>query len=997
MLPLVLTGLLIVGSVAIATGWGLRTPGMYFFGVVTCTTCAVSAPRRGLVVSLAAAALVIALALAEWTGLVPTHGDATSAPLISRTLVQLAAIVTGSGAGMLLSRLYQAHLREATDRELRFRRLLGIAAEGYWETDAHLRVHLISRRNQAAEFVPVPLPQPVLAWEVPQLVADAAALDRLRECMVAGEPVRDLPMCWERSDGTKRFLLISGEPQHGAGGRFLGYWGVARDVTTEHLARAALIDTETRYHDLFLRTPTPMLLHRRGVVLDANLAAAAIFGGGSPARLVGMPTSLFYRPEDEDRLAERRALLRRLPSGEALPLSSFEMRTLDGRPLHVRATAVRADLGGRSAMLSIYIDETAQRSAAQAEQRSEMLLRQVVSMSPDVIVLIAMNTRQFEMVNDSFTRLTGYAAAEVLGRTPLEIGLWHSQEDRARLITAIRASSGVVHEIAMHFRHREGHRLHMLVSATTFVREGATYLVLNARDMSEATRQRLEREAIMANASVGLAQTRQRRFVMVNPRFEQMYGWPPGHLMGLSADVVWARQDEFDQLGTQIGAALRAGEQVDIERMARRQDGSEFLARLRAKAVDPQHPSSGGTIWIAEDVTAQRQAEAELARARDAAEAANRAKSTFLANTSHEIRTPLNGLVGLARLARQPNVPPDRLQRYLAQIADSAETLSMIISDILDLSKIEAGRLELESAPFSLTELLQSLHHAYASLADSRDLNFTMDLDDAVPDQVVGDALRVRQILSNYLHNALKFTPEGGVSLVVRALPGDWVRFEVRDTGLGIDEATQARLFKPFTQADESITRRFGGTGLGLSICQQLAELMHGHVGLQSQACQGSCFHVELPLAPVQADFAASGHSTMDSDMLAGSRVLLVEDNAVNMMIGLAMLEQWGVTAVPAEDGSSAIAKIEAAVLDGQPFDAVLMDVQMPGMSGHEATRRLRQRWPSDRLPIIALTAAALVSEREQALASGMNDFVTKPIEPNRLRQALLRAMAQEA
>jgi PAS domain S-box-containing protein len=703
----------------------------------------------------------------------------------------------------------------------------------------------------------------------------------------------------------------------------------------------------------------------------------------------------FHQGGQEQIMHERIALLRDLPNGEALPLISLQLTGVDGRQIAVKATAVRAHIGGHPAVLSIYIDETVQRAAARAQQRSETLLRQVVSMSPDVITLTDLETGRYEMVNESFFRLTGYAANEVLGHTSAELGIWASPQDRERLWRAL-GTNDTVKDVAIDFLDRRGHRVPMLVSAARFKREGRLYLVINARDMSDANRDRLEREAIMANASVGLAHIRDRQFAMVNPRFEQMYGWPAGQLVGQSAESVWHRKEDFEQLGAQIGEALRRGEQVDIERMAQRHDGSAFLARLRAKAVDHQHPSSGGTIWIAEDVTAQRQTEADLARARDEAESANRAKSAFLANTSHEIRTPLNGLVGLARLARQPNVEPARLSHYLEQIADSAETLSMIISDILDLSKVEAGRLEVESAPFSLMDLLQSLQTAYRSLADSRDLDFNMDLGPRVPDMVMGDALRVRQILSNFLHNALKFTPSGAVQLTVRKAAGERVRFEVRDTGPGIDEETQVRLFKPFTQADESITRRFGGTGLGLSICRELAVLMQGNVGLESAIGRGSCFHVELPLPPVPGGYAASGHSTMDMNMLSGAHVLLVEDNAVNMMIGMALLEQWGVSAESTEDGASAIAAVERSLSAGQPFDAVLMDVQMPGMSGHEVTRRLRKRWTKAQLPIIALTAAALVSEREQAMASGMNDFVTKPIEPNRLRQALLRALAKD-
>jgi CheY-like chemotaxis protein len=223
------------------------------------------------------------------------------------------------------------------------------------------------------------------------------------------------------------------------------------------------------------------------------------------------------------------------------------------------------------------------------------------------------------------------------------------------------------------------------------------------------------------------------------------------------------------------------------------------------------------------------------------------------------------------------------------------------------------------------------------------------------------------------------------------------VRFEVSDTGPGIDPATQARLFKPFTQADESITRRFGGTGLGLSICRELAALMGGTVGLASARNHGSCFHVELPLPPVSAQEAEAGDGAHDDHRLQGARVLLVEDNPVNMMIAAAMLAQWGVQTDQAEDGTQALQAVERSAACGRPaYDAVLMDVQMPGMSGHEATRRLRERWSPRDLPVIALTAAALVSEREQALAAGMNDFVTKPIEAKRLKRALQRVLVDK-
>jgi signal transduction histidine kinase/ActR/RegA family two-component response regulator len=425
----------------------------------------------------------------------------------------------------------------------------------------------------------------------------------------------------------------------------------------------------------------------------------------------------------------------------------------------------------------------------------------------------------------------------------------------------------------------------------------------------------------------------------------------------------------------------------------KRHDGGTFLGRLLARVVDPANPTKGGTIWIAEDVTEKRAADQALASARDQAEAANRAKSAFLANTSHEIRTPLNGLVGLVRLARQPGLDAARRERYLQQIDDSAQALSGVISDILDLSKIEAGKLHTEAVDFDLHALLESVEHGYAALAQARALSLHMVVRTGVARRVRGDPVRLRQVLSNFLSNALKFTEQGGVGIEVLPLDSGKLRFEVRDSGPGIEAAVQARLFTPFTQGDESTTRRFGGTGLGLSICRELAQLMGGAVGVHSEPGRGSLFWAELPMpasAETEPESAFVGLSSRPS-ALVGLRVLMAEDNPVNMLIAVALLEQWGVDVTQASNGAQAVAAFNAQAGAGTPFDLVLMDVQMPVMGGYDATRALRLRYSASTLPIIALTAAALTSERDEALASGMNDFLTKPIDAQRLHDTLLQ------
>ena len=680
------------------------------------------------------------------------------------------------------------------------------------------------------------------------------------------------------------------------------------------------------------------------------------------------------------------------PLGEATPATEYPMRSKLGAELIVQVCSVLVEADGRPAVLSIYTDDTERRQAEDAVLRSEALLSHLVATSPDVITLTERASGRYAMVNPTFLRVTGYSIEQVIGHTSMALDIWAHPAEREQLLRQLR-EQGAVQGMPATFKQRGGGLLSMLLSASQFNMDGRDYLVISARDISAAEQARLEREAILENALIGIALTRERRFMMVNPRFEQMLGWPPNELVGLDTSVVWPSDADHEAVGEQIGGPLGRGEQVEFERPVRRRDGSVFLCRLLAKAVDPSHPSRGGTIWLAEDVTERRQIDQALAKARDDAEAANRAKSAFLANTSHEIRTPLNALLGLARLARSPDVDPNRRQQYIDQISDSAETLSGILSDILDLSKIEAGKMHLDAISFDLLTLLGTLNMAYGTLADTRGLSLGMVLDEDLPQVVQGDPVRVRQILSNYLNNALKFTKAGRIQLAVRRVHGPLLRFEVMDTGPGIDAAGQQRLFHPFTQGDNSTTRRVGGTGLGLSICRQLAELMGGSVGVVSVPGQGSCFWAELPLPEGNVDELDSGASGFGVDPIAGAHVLMVEDNPVNMMIAVALLQQWGVDVAQAADGREAIEAVQQAAARGRPFDAVLMDVQMPDMSGHEATLALRRLYDKQQLPIIALTAAALVSERQQAMAAGMNDFLTKPIDAQRLRHTLARAL----
>jgi PAS domain S-box-containing protein len=695
-------------------------------------------------------------------------------------------------------------------------------------------------------------------------------------------------------------------------------------------------------------------------------------------------------------VVERMGALERMSVGQALPVRDFQVQSIQGQRLSVQATAVRVDTPSGPANLSIYVDITARKAAEAALQRSEALLSHLFATSADCISLSEAATGRFAMVNPAYTQVLGYAGDQIIGRTSLELGLWQDPNDRQRLLAQLERD-GHATDFRCTMVARSGAPVTMVLAVGRFMMDGREYLVINSRDVTQSERTRQQHAAILERASIGIAFTQDQRFVQVNPHFERMFGWTAQELVGQPGIKVWPSAAEYEEVGRQAGPLLASGRPYRMERRMRRRDGSEFWCRATAQALDRADPSRSGTIWITEDVSERRRFDEALASALEAAQAANRAKGNFLANTSHEIRTPLNGLLGLARLAMQEGLSESRRQSCLAQILDSAQSLADILSDILDLSKIESGKFSLDPQPFDLRELLGVLHKAYGALAEVKGLTLRLEIDAQLPSLVHGDAVRVRQILSNLLNNALKFTDHGHITLRAAPVAARGLRLTVTDTGPGVPAPLQSQLFTPFSQGDSSTTRRHGGTGLGLSICRELAELMGGRVGLDSTPGVGSSFWAELPLAPAVALPARVDTEALDRVPLRGARVLLAEDNPVNMMIGVALLEDWGVQVTQAADGRSAVDQVLAAARAGRAFDAVLMDVQMPLMSGHEAARELRADPLAATLPIVALTAAALVSERDEALAAGMNAFLTKPIDANQLRQTLARQLADRA
>jgi len=413
-------------------------------------------------------------------------------------------------------------------------------------------------------------------------------------------------------------------------------------------------------------------------------------------------------------------------------------------------------------------------------------------------------------------------------------------------------------------------------------------------------------------------------------------------------------------------------------------------------------------IAIKENITERKRQEEELHQAKEEADAANLAKGRFLATMSHEIRTPMNGIIGLSQLALEKELSPEA-RRYLERIHLSSHSLLGILNDILDYSKIESGRMALENVPFDLEDLLDRLRNLFSLRAEEKQLDFSVLAEPDVPRLLQGDPLRLQQILSNLVGNAIKFTETGHVLLRVRlaGIENEKARLccVVEDSGIGMDEDVVRQLFEPFQQADSSISRRFGGTGLGLAISRELLHMMGSDFEVKSAPGSGTrfCFDLLLSLAegsgtpengrqkPVHSSPDLTARLEKSGRRLAGKRVLLAEDNAVNQQVVREFLHISGLQVDVARDGREAL-----SILDQATYDAVLMDVHMPVMDGQEATRRMRGQEKLRRLPVIALTAGVTQEERNKCLACGMNDIVAKPVDPEELIRVLLRWIPPE-
>ncbi|MBX3327346.1 MAG: PAS domain S-box protein [Nitrospira sp.] len=665
--------------------------------------------------------------------------------------------------------------------------------------------------------------------------------------------------------------------------------------------------------------------------------------------------------------------------------------------------------------------ETAERAQAELTLReNETKYRGIFESSRDAIMLLFPPEWKFTACNPATVALFGAESAEhFTSLGPWDVSPLFQSDGELSTSKAPKVIQQAMQEGSHYFEwiHRRinGPTFPATVLLTRITLQGKTGLQATVRNISEQkhAEQVLRdvsefQKAILDNAGHAIISATPDGIIRVfNPAAELLLGYSAEELVGKETPAIFHDPQEVmaraQVFSAELGIDLQPGFDVFVEKSRRglpnthewtymRKDGGRLAVLLTITALRNPEGTITSFLGVASDITTLKVVQQELTLAKEAAEAASVAKSQFLANMSHEIRTPMNGVLGMTELLLA--TPLADKQRHMAHtVRQSAASLLTIINDILDYSKIEAGKLQLEHTDIDLSYLFDDAVKLFSEATRQKGLSLSVEIATGIPTALRGDPTRLKQILLNLIGNAIKFTATGSITVnadcLKRSAEQILLRVTVRDTGIGIPPESQARVFDAFAQADGSTTRKFGGTGLGLTIVKQLVHLMGGTVDLESIPGRGSTFGFTVPLE-VRTDNEMSSvlAPPQHTPATLHGKVLLAEDNVVNREIAVAMLELLGCTVDIAEDGQEALAAIDA-----QSYDLILMDCQMPNLDGLEASRLIREqenrRPHRHRLPILALTASAMEGDREQCLAAGMDGYLTKPFTFDQLHHAL--------
>lgn len=741
-----------------------------------------------------------------------------------------------------------------------------------------------------------------------------------------------------------------------------------------------------------------------GLVQTANQAAVSMFGAKCHDDLVGQPIDKFI-PEATAIDGRLKHLLISEDVGSASTNQRHEMTALrlDGSEFPIELSLSALAVPGLHVVTAILRDLTEKKASDAKLRMAETRLIDAIESLPDGFVLydaddrlVLCNSRYKEFYATSADLIVEGETFEDIIRKGATRGQYQVSGDALEEWVAMRLNRHLNPGAPMEQHLDDGRWLRVIESRTSEggrvgFRVDITELKERERDLQRS--EDLLRNVVSASFDGVIVMDRKGMVIDYNPAAKVIFGWEPDEILGqhMSDFVIPARYRRAHDVGLrhflEAGEAKVIGQRIEIEGLHK--DGHEIIVELAIRNTEGQD----GPVFVGyvRDITEQRAADVMLREAKERAEIANEAKAQFLAMMSHEIRTPLNGVLGILSLLRDTDLDEGQ-KDYVQTARESGRALLDLINDILDFTKLEAGRMELDASPFHFPSLLRSVVDLFMPIARDKGIDITLNYAGDIPTNLIGDSGRIRQVLLNLVSNALKFTETGGVRIAVSLGDDDQERptfkLTVKDTGIGIPADKHDFLFGEFVTVDTHYSRKFGGTGLGLAITKQLAELMGGIVGFESMPGVGSTFWVVLPmtLADENDVVPAPRIETSTVWVQPGRRILLAEDNATNQIVVGHMLENAGCRVDVVNDGAEAV-----AVANKDRYDCILMDISMPEMDGLEATGHIRRTGLNQMTPIIALTAYALKGDREKFLTSGMTDFLAKPVEKEDLLNAIAR------